>query len=495
MAEPQTSKETAVETAASARRSTRVFQAVPLSISGQNRTGNLFLESTSAVAINCHGCLYPSRYEYRHGSWVTIEVPNQYANTLPQPVRAQVKFIRLPRNPNELYLVGVELEKPANVWGIKGTPEDWVQFSNGSLLASPAETRSVPSNADNGDSTESAVAQEHVASAAERAADAPSAGGNSAEPVHVASAAPVSSEELLRLMEEKIEAAAEKAVASAVTSRVTAAVNQAVKAIENFSQASVRQVEAYCSKYRENMMSSAREELLARLQADLFEAGEVVRKKVDDTSSRAQEAVQQLERTAAQVQGVISETRTLLQGAVRDAQADFAGGLRGSAEKAAAEFTDEAGRIAQRQLARLSEKTHAAGGDAARVLEARAAEARAQLESAAGTALTEFHERAGIEIELALTDSRQNIVAVVESFTAETTANWQMRRQEYQQELGRATDELLEQFRLRLATVVSSSMVAAISAVNEQSATLLGSFAKDANQALRQPGPPVGSSS
>ena len=96
------------------------------------------------MSVNCHGCLYPSRNEYRHGSWVTIEVPNQQVNTLSRPVRAQVKFVRLPGSPQELYLVGVELEHPANVWGINGVPEDWLRFPN---LATTAATPSSTSTA------------------------------------------------------------------------------------------------------------------------------------------------------------------------------------------------------------------------------------------------------------------------------------------------------------------------------------------------------------
>src|ERR1700733_7536927 len=144
MSDFSTNNGTAATAALNARRSTRVFQAVPLSVSGQNRIGNLFLESTSAVSVNCHGCLYPSRNEYRHGSWVTIEVPNQQVNTLPRPVRAQVKFVRLPSSPQELYLVGVEPEHPANVWGINGVPEDWLRFPS---LASTATTPSSTSTA------------------------------------------------------------------------------------------------------------------------------------------------------------------------------------------------------------------------------------------------------------------------------------------------------------------------------------------------------------
>src|ERR1700704_1680763 len=126
-----------------ARRSTRISKAVPISVCGHNRLGNSFLESTSAVSVNCHGCLYPSRYEYQAGSWVTLEMPAEKSNGKPRAVRAQVRFMRLPKSPHELYLVGVELETPANVWGIQAPPEDWLRYP-GSLsaagVARPAKT-------------------------------------------------------------------------------------------------------------------------------------------------------------------------------------------------------------------------------------------------------------------------------------------------------------------------------------------------------------------
>jgi hypothetical protein len=60
------------------RRSTRVFQAIRLNISGRNKTGNAIWESTSALAVNCHGCAYSSRYDYPSGSWVTLHVLSQH---------------------------------------------------------------------------------------------------------------------------------------------------------------------------------------------------------------------------------------------------------------------------------------------------------------------------------------------------------------------------------------------------------------------------------
>ena len=110
------------------RRSTRVFKKVSLNVSGRNRIGNTLLETTSMVAMNCHGCLYASRYEYQSGSWITLDVPSQPRDGKSRPVRAQVKFMRLPRSPQELYQVGVELETPANVWGVQSPPQDWLRF-------------------------------------------------------------------------------------------------------------------------------------------------------------------------------------------------------------------------------------------------------------------------------------------------------------------------------------------------------------------------------
>src|ERR1700681_754022 len=404
---------------ANARRSTRVFQAVPLSVSGQNRIGDLFLESTSAVAVNCHGCLYPSRHEYRHGSWVTLEVPNQHVNMLARPVRAQVKFIRLPRSPQELYLVGVELENPANVWGITTAPEDWLRFAeapvnttahapvnSAPLALTPApvavpqiahaneqSTPSVPSHeSDLASTATSSAPAEHTAPLA-----APATPTNGAAAVSSVTNGSVTPEQLLRLLDGKLQQAAEKAVSAALSARLNTAVNQAVKAIENFSQASLRQVEVHCSQYRETLVGAAREDLLERINQDVAQAAENLRAQVAEFSSKTAETAQKLQNSAAQVQPLLAEAQGSLQAKARELQEQFPEQVRETVEHAVAEFNDETERLSQRQLARLTEKAHAAGGEAARAIDGRSAEARSQLESAAGAILGEFHERAGIE--------------------------------------------------------------------------------------------------
>src|SRR6266699_1444051 len=115
-------------TVRNARRSTRISESVRFRVSGQSKLGDSFSESTLTLAVNCHGCIYPSQSEHRIGSWVTLEFPNQQSDPNAHPVRAQVRFVGAPRSPNEHYQVGVELETPANAWGIGSTPKDWLRF-------------------------------------------------------------------------------------------------------------------------------------------------------------------------------------------------------------------------------------------------------------------------------------------------------------------------------------------------------------------------------
>jgi hypothetical protein len=476
---------------------------------------------------------------------VTIEVPNQQVNALPHPVRAQVKFVRLPRSPQELYLVGVEFESPANVWGIKTAPEDWLRFPNlaatvapvvSSLAGLPAVTPAAPNEQKIHvlpNNTDLAPSQGERSANGDQSLGAQAASsGGSAPAVASAVAVPasVTPDELMRLLDGKVRQAAENAVSAALTARLNTAVNQAVKAIENFSQASLRQVEAHCSQYRETLVATAREDLLGRMNADVSEAGEQLRTQVEAFSSRAietiqqlekstaqvqpvvsaaqsslqttarelqdqfaahlretvdrgrseaLETIQQLEKSTAQVQPVVSAAQSSLQTTARELQDQFAAHLRETVDRGSSEFNDETGRISQRQLARLAEKAHAAGGEAARAIDARSIEARSQLESAAGAALGEFHQRAGIEIDLAVDESRKSIASSLATISAETTAAWEARQRACQEELARATDQQVELFRRRLTGALNSSLAAAMSAVNEHSTALLRSLAKD----------------
>ena len=118
------------------RRSTRIVQAVPLTITGVDALGRPFQERTSTLIINCHGCRYQSKHYVLKNMWVTLEVPHQEPGHPARTVRGRVMWIQRPRTVRELFQVGIELEVTGNFWGIAFPPSDWFPFPEG-LVAVP----------------------------------------------------------------------------------------------------------------------------------------------------------------------------------------------------------------------------------------------------------------------------------------------------------------------------------------------------------------------
>jgi hypothetical protein len=110
------------------RRSTRIVQAVPLVTTGVDALGRPFVERTSSLIINCHGCRYQSKHYVLKNMWVTMEIPHPEAGQPPRNVRGRVAWIQRPRTVRQLFQVALELEIPGNVWGIAFPPEDWIAF-------------------------------------------------------------------------------------------------------------------------------------------------------------------------------------------------------------------------------------------------------------------------------------------------------------------------------------------------------------------------------
>ena len=110
------------------RRSTRIDRSVPMIVFGQNRLGEPFVERTVSTSVNLHGCRYPSRHDYGVGTWVTLQVVGLNVEPKPPAIRARVRSVHASQSTRELQQVGVELEVPANVWGIAAPPQDWLGF-------------------------------------------------------------------------------------------------------------------------------------------------------------------------------------------------------------------------------------------------------------------------------------------------------------------------------------------------------------------------------
>jgi hypothetical protein len=110
------------------RRSTRIVQAVPLVVTGVDALGRPFVERTSSLIINCHGCRYQSKHYVLKNMWVTMEVPHPESGQPPRTVRGRVAWIQRPRTVRQLFQVALELEVSGNAWGIAFPPEDWFAF-------------------------------------------------------------------------------------------------------------------------------------------------------------------------------------------------------------------------------------------------------------------------------------------------------------------------------------------------------------------------------
>jgi hypothetical protein len=124
------------------RRSTRIVQAVPLTVTGVDALGRPFQERTSTLIINCHGARYQSKHYVLKNMWVTLEVPHNEAGHEARIVRGRVTWIQRPRTVRELFQIGIELEVGGNVWGIAFPPADWFPFPESGVapqLEIPAE--------------------------------------------------------------------------------------------------------------------------------------------------------------------------------------------------------------------------------------------------------------------------------------------------------------------------------------------------------------------
>lgn len=91
-------------------------------IHGTDLLGQPFDEPTTTLNFNLHGCRYTSKHHLPRNTWVTLEL---HPETGTSPVRARVAWVQRPHSVREFFQVAVELESPANIWGLSAPPADW----------------------------------------------------------------------------------------------------------------------------------------------------------------------------------------------------------------------------------------------------------------------------------------------------------------------------------------------------------------------------------
>src|SRR2546422_7667081 len=129
------------------RRSTRIVRAVPMRVTGLDFFGQPFGERTATLAVNSHGCQFPSKQKLKKNSWVTLGVTDHQANRLLHSVQARVVCVQPPEARQGFFHIAVELEVPGNVWGVTLPPGDWLPFRKPNPLRTSTTAAEPPKTA------------------------------------------------------------------------------------------------------------------------------------------------------------------------------------------------------------------------------------------------------------------------------------------------------------------------------------------------------------
>jgi hypothetical protein len=482
------------------RRSTRIDGTLALLVLGQTGTGLSFQERTCTVTFNLHGCRYPSRHEYPIGSSVGLRVLQPDGETISPVIRAFVKSVHPPASPRELFQVGVELESPANIWNVSPPPPDWKGLLGGSTspagmatAAAPAmEPRQRPTAADAFPCTPASSSEPRTNQITEFPSPSPAAAG--AQPAKDATPpnpqrVAMTMNQLVAVVQGKLQAAAEKVVQNALAEQLDEAINDAIndalQRVEGVREGNLQQLREFSEQRLESLMRSSREEILGHLESRLGEVQSRWEEQHNAYRAQSEEIAQRLEKLTADTQRHLSETQNFMISATREIEPQMRSRLNESLGQATEQFEAAADRISDRQLVRVTEATRMVTREAAAQMEARVAESRALLHTTTGSTLEEFRRQAEVQVDLAISETSERIRSALSALDAENRMACENRRRTMIDDVTRTTEQSTEQFRSGIKAFLYSCLVAAVGAVDEHAKTTLDGLVKDPNSTPR----------
>jgi hypothetical protein len=408
-----------------ARRSTRINSPVRLVIEAKNKMGQSFQEKTSVVSLNLHGCRYRSRHDYSIGMWVTLRLTEPHGGAELAVLRAQVRSVRAPKNPNELYQIGVELESPANVWGIPAPPSDWEGTFEAATLLKVRRENDLPT-------------------------PLPTAAISEREPV-AAATTPTPAEHVLPFQFIPI---LQKAVRTAVAKQLDESLKEALWKFDEVSRAKMQQAEESLEGRIEMIVYTSRAEVVSRLDSRLAEDQQRWKEQQDAYRSSTQEIADGLEKLGADTRRDLAETKTFVERAAGELEPRMRDQITACVERASQEFEAAVARVSDHQLAQLAESALTVTREASLQLEARAADARLLMESTANR-LQELQRQADAQFKI-VSEANERIISSVAALDAENRVVCQERIRKLEDDLARAADRSTEQFRNGLNSLLSS---------------------------------------
>jgi len=396
------------------RRSTRIVQAVPLVVTGVDALGRPFVERTSSLILNCHGCRYQSKHYVLKNMWVTLEIPHPEAGQLPRTVRGRVAWIQRPRTVRQLFQVALELEVSGNVWGIAFPPEDWFAFPEG--VQAPPRLEGAPEAA----SLPPAAELEPEAPSDVSEAELPPVAANDnvrvfPSPASTTDASLQLARQLARLVadaRQQIQAAAQEAASEAVSAERRVSFDEWEQKLLAGRAEIAHETERALETLQQETDQRSREAHAAaaetlRTELPRWLAPQLEQLARDLTARLSQEAIAQRGESALQAEAAADS----LKATCRQAE-ETAARLRTQAEQAEAQFAARAESATQAlaQAAKLLEETAQAERQA---LDAETAEVQRRAASSLQAAQTSLQEQVAAGLETAHWQLREKLEAAL----------------------------------------------------------------------------------
>ena len=489
------------------RRSTRIERSVPLIVFGQNNLGEPFVERTVSTSVNLHGCRYPSRHEYGVGTWVTLQVVGLNVEPAPPAIRARVRSIHASQSTRELQQVGVELETPANVWGIVTPPQDWLgigemtssspQFSTVTepeLEAPPSPMDASPLQAETQDAEApdaegpSSAPEHKLADVATFPSPSP-AGAKPPGPTLTEAPKPqrvvITPDGLINVLQGKLQQAAEKAVQTAVGKQLDEAVRNALSAIDEVKQSSIREVhELFPTRVQAATTGLATKEDIAAVTASVI--GAHWKQEMEKYRGHAEELAQRLAQQAADLKNELDRCQEFLGKINGEIEPRVQARLNEAVAYATKAFDGAAARTVDRRYERLLETTQSLLQETLLKLDARSAEAQALVQEAVNSTLANLQKQAESQMNTILSETKERAASALSSLDAESRVAHEARRQTLESDVARAAERSTDQFRKGMKAFLYSCLVAAVSAVDEHSKSTLDTLTKDNGKSLQE---------
>ena len=463
------------------RRSTRLEKSVPLIVLGQNRMGEPFVERTVAVSLNMHGCRYHSRHDYGVGTWVTLQMVGLISSEeKPATVKAIVRSVHPPGSLRELQQVGVELETPANVWGITPPPADWLSapetnISTAKLAGGGATTQEVATKKA-GEISMKPESKEITSLPSPSLADSqpatPTVPG-APQPRRVV----VTADGLISALQGKLQEEAEKAVQVAAAKQVNDAIREALSSIEDARRSSAREMQELFPKQLEAMKLSLKTESARELAAEW-------RADLQKYRGQAEETAQRLEKQADELRRELANAQEYVDKMAQEIAPSIPARLKETVTQATSDFESATAVIAERRYERLAENVQIATQDALSKLNSHSAEVQALVQSAVNSGLEELRRETVLHVNMTLAETKERAVSALASLDAESRAACDARRQALETEVERSAERGAEQFHKRIKAFLSTCLIAADSVVDEHSQSTLDGLLKDGGKAL-----------